>query len=317
MKGQTEAIHRIANACQILFGEIENDADLKRFGLDERSYKVAQAFFPKNLWSFDNDKPFADCTDEKYKNADDFGVPGSSCTLYFSPDDKVYQDCLEKVKNFFDKLGFNITEVKTEDEKGESHTSGYRFSSEYKHWENCYFLPSDNVSTDIVNRTLKENVLDLTRYPEDFVKEDFVAVEHCLRTFGENHSADLVKNIGLAKEYEHYPTEDKFINVYQLKADILEGYYKGDSFQKDGWEYEWFVEHPTNAFIDTPFQEDKLVISYTDTNKGISSGTTLGVNELMTMDAFDFEHFVNECIFYDHNLNEVELEAEEYDNFDK
>lgn len=294
MKGKTDAIKIIATAKEILFQNIQTESDLKKYGLDKESYEIAK--YVMDSGSIDAD----------------MGKPGEHRSLYFDPSDTIYKERLDKVAKFFETLGFNVTQICSEVDKdergdGEMKQVGYQISSAYSHWDNSFFLYSDNVSSDLVGRTLRENYLDITRYPDDFTAEDKKAVKELLEQFGENAAA---KRIECEYQLELNQNPD-FINVYQIKKDYLDGYYKGDSYSDEHFDYEWYFEHPINPTLESLFEPDILVLSYTDKETGAMGGLSLSYEELDKMSQHDFESYVNECIFHDAVLQEQQYENEE------
>lgn len=291
MESKTNACKAIAVTNQILFGNIENKDDLKTYGLDEKSFALAKGLFPKQLLNV---------IPEKENYFDDLSVPGSHVRIYFDPSSK--DDYVQKTALFFEKLGFNVADIKSETDKneygdGEYKTVGFDISSSWEHWNISYLNPSDVDTKDLANYTLGTVVRYLRNYPEDFTEKDFEVVIDLLNTLGEKKIAQI---LDLTLKSEQVKKESSnLLNVYQIQLDYLNKYYKGDSYSDDYYEYEWYFEVPMNPTMESIFKPDSLVIQYTDKSSGALSGTTLDTDRLFEMDIKDFNAFVNECIHYD------------------
>lgn len=286
------AFGAIATANQILFDNIETVNDLKTYGLDdEKAFNLAKGLFPKRVL---NEVP------EKENYFDDLSVPGNHARIYFDPSSK--DDYVQKTAKFFEKLGFNVADIKSEINKnkygdGEYKTIGFDISTAWKHWNMIYFNYSDVDTKDLAKYTLGTVVKFLREYPEDYTKKDFEVVIDLLNTLGEKKIAQIL-DLTLKSEQVKKESSD-LLNVYQIQLDYLNKYYKGDSYSDDYYEYEWYFEVPMNPTIESIFKPDSLVIQYADKSSGALSGTTLDTDRLFEMDIKDFNAFVNECIHYD------------------
>ena len=292
MKSNAMAFGAIATANQILFDNIETVNDLKTYGLDdEKAFNLAKGLFPKRVL---NEVP------EKENYFDDLSVPGNHARIYFDPSSK--DDYVQKTAKFFEKLGFNVADIKSEINKnkygdGEYKTIGFDISTAWKHWNMIYFNYSDVDTKDLAKYTLGTVVKFLREYPEDYTKKDFEVVIDLLNTLGEKKIAQIL-DLTLKSEQVKKESSD-LLNVYQIQLDYLNKYYKGDSYSDDYYEYEWYFEVPMNPTIESIFKPDSLVIQYADKSSGALSGTTLDTDRLFEMDIKDFNAFVNECIHYD------------------
>ena len=296
MESKTNACKVIAVTHQILFGNIENKDDLKTYGLDEHSFTLAKGLFPKQLLNV---------IPEKENYFDDLSVPGSHARIYIDPSGNVplgKENHVQKTALFFEKLGFNVADIKSEIDKnengdGEYKTVGFDISSAWEHWNISYLNPSDVDTKDLANYTLGTVVRYLRNYPEDFTEKDFEVVIDLLNTLGEKKIAQI---LDLTLKSEQVKKESSnLLNVYQIQLDYLNKYFKGNSCSDDYYEYEWYFEVPMNPTMESIFKPDSLVIQYTDKSSGALSGTTLDTDRLFEMDIKDFNAFVNECIHYD------------------
>lgn len=292
MKSNTMAFGAIATANQILFDNIETVNDLKTYGLDdEKAFNLAKGLFPKRVL---NEVP------EKENYFDDLSVPGNHARIYFDPSSK--DDYVQKTAKFFETLGFNVADIKSEIDKnkngdGEYKTIGFDISTAWKHWNMIYFNYSDVDSKDLARYTLGTVVKLLREYPENYTKKDFEAVIDLLKILGEKKTAQI---LDLTFKAEQVKQESSYtLNVYQIQVDYLDKYFKGDSCSDDYYEYEWYFDVPVNPTLESKFKPDSLVIQYTDKSSGAISGTSLDTDRLFEMDIKDFNAFVNECIHYD------------------
>ena len=272
MKNFTDFMNAHAKLNHLLIQNVETEKDVEKTGLTLQEYYEVKAIY------------------------EDLSKPDTERKWFFDHTDKASLEMKEHIRNFFVENGYNVADYKEElnrDKNGDGiyTTVGLTISTNTKHW-NMFYLQRPN----LCDYTLKEAYLTVSRYPEDFDKEDFKELEDYLDFAGEQKAKQYIELVCQAKEYE-----GDFLNVAGMQKDILDGYYKGDEITGGSFTYGYVVESPMNSPID--FDRDKVIVTYTDNEQGLHSGNAITIREFMNMTQKDFECFVNESIAHDPYMN--------------